>query len=78
MLRTGIITTYLKMRRVPALCSGITAYLLRRINIARFDDVPKLSGHSRDQPSGENTRIGGFGTENNTELNTDCSRQGGF
>jgi len=38
----------------------------------------KLSPHSRNQLSGENTRIFGFGTENNTELNTDCSRQGGF
>jgi hypothetical protein len=28
--------------------------------------------------SGKNTRIFGFGTENNTELNMDCSRQGGF
>jgi hypothetical protein len=28
--------------------------------------------------SGENTRIFGFGTENSTELNTDCSRLGGF
>jgi hypothetical protein len=55
------------MRRAPALSSGITVYLLPEINIARFAMRWKLTPHSRNQALGENTRIFGFGTENNTE-----------